>query len=184
MRAKHAQILLVAVCVACLSGSRTVGGTSAVPSGSPSGVTSPPLVSGVEYLIEASGTYSGYPGVTEDAEWACIPWMYGGGWVEYPDLDQGYPAAWADLLINSQGYDWMGTSDGVNFAPHVYSPSHVYQLYFLGTGDPINLAVLDNNYSDNTGSLQVSIEPVPEPATLSLLALGGLLFLGRRNKNA
>jgi len=83
-------------------------------------------------------------------------------------------------LIDLAPYDWMGTTDGVDFSVHTYSPSHVYKLYYEGTGSPLNFSISDTHYGDNSGSLTVTI--IPEPATLSVLALGGLALLRRSRK--
>ena len=85
-----------------------------------------------------------------------------------------------DLLINNTEYDWLGTTDGINFAPHTYSPLHIYMIdSFVGNGQAISLSfrIQDADASDNSGYLNVSI--TPEPATLFLLTIGGL-FLRKR----
>jgi hypothetical protein len=118
------------------------------------------LQEGQMYVIEARGTYI-YWGTGQkpaDAEWyerAYEP----GSWLEFSPDPCDDPSI-LDLLIDGTGYDWLGTTDGINFAPHVYSPSHVYRLYYVGEGKTIDLKIEDGsgaNVLDNSGSLEVEI---------------------------
>jgi hypothetical protein len=126
-------------------------------------VQSQSLLSGFEYIIEASGTY--YSGARNDAAW--YTWTYPTGWTEADDL-----------RVNGQSINWLGTVDGENFLPHTFSPSHVYRYYVFGADLPVDFFIYDGYYPDNSGSLQVNI--TPEPATICLLSLGGLAVLRRR----
>jgi len=150
-------------------------------------VWSSPLQAGETYIIEASGTYIfggpqpvlGY--FYADAEWFEDNYPDPGvkHWLE--DWTYGAPPPNnLELSINGTFYDWLGTTDGNTWASHTYNSSHVYRLYYVGTGDPISLNIYDTVYFDNSGSLTVDISPVPEPATLSLIVLGGLAVLRRK----
>ena len=147
-------------------------------------VTSPVLDSGQLYCIEVSGTYIwfGTEQTPADAEWweapsnAVDPYTPGEWYEDHPDREY-----WADLLINETPQDWMGTTDGILFETHTYSPSHVYRLYWLGTGEALDFRIEDwtgPNTEDNSGALHVVI--TPEPTTLLLLGLGGLLLRKRK----
>jgi hypothetical protein len=133
-------------------------------------VQSQPLQNGVEYLIQASGTYF-YNGVTNEnciSDSAFATGNGGGTWW-YND----------SLFINGGAVSWLGTSDGVNWSTDTFSPSHVYDYYTVGTGSSLEFYVADVYYPDNGGNLQVSIVSVPEPSFLLLLVAigGGLLRL-------
>lgn len=151
-----------------------------VPSTSAAGVNSSPLIAGRPYIIESSGTWLRDPVNACDTEFYTHQTMQ--GWAEvYP-----WPTPSSDLLdllIDNQTYDWLGTAGDPTdmnavWAPHTFSPSHVYRLYYVGAGVPINLRISDDFYpGENSGSLTVKI---PEPATLSLLVLGSLAIVRRR----
>jgi hypothetical protein len=130
-------------------------------------VQSQPLLASVPYTIEASGTFN-YGGSAEDAAWI----LRGAGWKQDAFGDFGC------LKVNDEFVDWQGTSDGENYFIHTFSPAHVYRYDIVGSGEPVDFYIMDTYYGDNSGSLQVEV--VPEPATLSLLALGGLVALCRR----
>ncbi len=145
------------------------------------------LEEGVEYWILSEGTYRfGYPGEHwADAEWAYD--VYGGIWDWYEEREDDSNL---DLVINGEDRDWWGSPlddpdpivDFATFHPHVFSPSHKYWTQVIGEGSPIPLHIADIYYPDNSGSLTASIYPVPEPATLSLLACAGLLAASRRRQ--
>ena len=85
----------------------------------------------------------------------------------YKTLD-GTPRLVATLAINTMGYS-SGTFDLMFDAPSIGTGG---DSYFLDTsGDPVFPTIT-----------QGSITIIPEPATLSLLALGGLAFLRRRSR--
>jgi len=136
--------------------------------------TTSPLTLGQEYLLEATGTFT----YTDDEMPADAEWAYrraDGIWMEYlsPSPD---PEVILDLFVNETAQNWWGTTDGINFSPHTYSPSHSYRLSFMGTGNAISFRVYDTQYDDNAGYLDVEITAIPEPATLLLLGLGAVLF--------
>ncbi len=94
----------------------------------------------------------------------------------YYSPSQYYPS-YLDLLVNETSYDWLGTTDGVTFTPHTYSPSHVYRINIIGTGDVATFRINDSAYHDNSGALQVEISVVPVPSAVILGGLG-LTFSG------
>ena len=141
-------------------------------------VTSYVLELGQEYQIEVSGMFifdiDESTTHLADAEWQR---QGGGDWGEFfvPEFP-GTPRPPLDLLVNESAVDWMGTTDGINFAPHIYSPSHIYRINIFGTDEVATFRIDDIIYHDNSGSLRVEITPVPEPATLLLLGLGAVML--------
>jgi hypothetical protein len=132
-------------------------------------VESATLESGQSYLIEVSGTYviDTSNGRQADAEWSNY-WGYLGDQTWYENPADENPSVThpdlLDLLIDGATVDWLGTTDGANFAPHTYSPTHVYHYEVVGAGAPIEFQIADPGPSqpwDNSGSLVVSITPVP-----------------------
>jgi hypothetical protein len=156
--------LIAVLCVlnaACIAGAETffVSGTSGSP------VYSQPLTAGTQYLIEASGVFDyTYSGAQQDAAF----------------YNFASPAGCYNLLVGGQMAAWQGTTDGITFAINTYSPTHIYHYSLVGQGASVPFVIYDTTYADNSGQLQVSITPVPEPATLSLLALGSLVSLRKR----
>ena len=142
-------------------------------------VVSSVLKAGKEYQIKAEGTYIySWANLPADAEWHL---RYGAtNWEEdYWDTAGGfYRYSELDLLVNNTEYDWLGTTDGTNFAPHTYSPLHTYMIdSFIGNGQAVSFRIQDIDPSDNSGYLTVSI--TPEPATLLLLGLGAVILRKR-----
>jgi len=141
-------------------------------------VVSSVLKAGKEYQIKAEGTYIySWANLPADAEWHL---RYGAtNWEEdYWDSGSGiYHYSELDLLVNNTEYDWLGTTDGTNFAPHTYSPLHTYMIDFIGNGQAVSFRIQDIDPSDNSGYLTVSI--TPEPATLLLLGLGAVILRKR-----
>lgn len=149
------------------------------------------LDDGVLYWLLAEGvTSAGHSGQENDAEW----WRSPGvppypEWSEYADWT-GYPPNSMDLIMDGIGVDWRGSAlldpdpieDFDTFAEHIFSPSHKYWTPWVGDGTTIHFLIVDHpsHYHDNSGSLTVGIYQTPEPATLSLLALGGLAAMRRR----
>jgi len=121
---------------------------------------SQPLQNGVQYLIQASGTYlfNGAGNYNCICDAACDTWNGGATWNLGND----------SLFINSQPVNWLGTTDGINFFTNTFSPSHMYQYYILGSNQPLDFFISDILYSDNSGSLQVAITtaPVQQPSPL------------------
>lgn len=157
------------------------GETIPVPSDGTT-VYSSALDAGQSYKITAEGTYVGwqYMGMNllADAEWRELE---DHTWIENPTDENLH-----DILINDTEYDWMGRDPdipGAEFAPHTYSPDHIYVLYLLGSDQPISLQIYDSYYGDNSGSLTVNIDPVvPIPGAVWLFCSGLLGVLGYRKK--
>ncbi|MGA2264937.1 MAG: PEP-CTERM sorting domain-containing protein [Phycisphaerae bacterium] len=148
------------------------------------GVWTSPLEAGRAYVFIASGTwiasktqYENYGTLLCDAEWTLPGQDQNVPWVELYDTHQ-YSDDIHDITINGAYVDWLGSSDGNSWEPHVFSSNHIYRYYFMGTGEAVYLAISDDYRVDNSGS--VTVEVVPEPAMLSLLTLGGLAVLRRR----
>jgi hypothetical protein len=148
------------------------------------GVWTSPLEAGISYVFIASGTwiasqsqYENYGTLICDAEWTLPGHDPNVPWVELYDTHQ-YSDDIHDIMVNGAYVDWLGSSDGNSWEPHVFSSNHIYRYYFTGTGEAARLAISDDYGIDNSGS--VTVEVVPEPAMLSLLALGGLAMLRRR----
>lgn len=175
-----------ALCLAVLMLKTSVaaGETIQVPS-TPDGAWTSPLDAGKSYLIVASGTwiastveYANYGTLICDAEWTLPGHDPNGPWVELYETHQ-YSDDIHDITIDGEFVNWLGSSEGSTWEPHVFSANHLYRYYLTGTGEAVHLAISDDYWPDNSGSLTVEI--VPEPATLSMLALGGLAMLrGRR----
>lgn len=91
-----------------------------------------------------------------------------------------------DLIVDDTAVDWLGSSDGVNWAAHTFSPDHVYRYEWTGHGQSVSFMIADHipfgsdYYGDNSGSLTVSIYTLPEPMTLGMLAVGWLFVMRRR----
>jgi hypothetical protein len=146
--------------------------TISVPAASAAGVVSATtLVSGISYMIRASGTVNGAASglcIMADAEFgnlgsdpSCVP-------------DTGSPVD-IGLGINSPA---PSLSKSPNWGP--FDPTHVYTINFVGLGAPIALNFHDCNgcYGDNSGSMTVEIfAPAAAPATTTIptLSEGGTI---------
>ena len=194
MRSAHAvsgRIRSVAMgLILCLIGGALVSRTHAeivvVPATSSDGASSSILNAGVLYLFESSGTY-GWGAGQADAEWV-LSGIAGAPLELYPTFT--YATDTLDLLIDGVALDWMGSTDGITWASHTYSPSHVYRAEILGAGSPVTFSIADQTpfgagyYSDNSGALTVSITSIPEPTSVMLLVAAGMAIWAAKRKRA
>lgn len=103
------------------------------------------LDAGVTYRLRASGTWviqnNIGNGTRADAEW----------W-NFEDLQDGVIGVDVGLAINDTSNDAIRTP---KWGP--YNPSHVYEVDWVGDGQPIVAMMHDGNYANNTGSLTLDI---------------------------
>ena len=81
-------------------------------------------------------------------------------------------------------FDWYpeyGNINKTNIYEYPCDPSHEYFLRLYV--QPIIQAVYTTPYGNAQGSIDCDLSSVPEPATLSLLALGGIALLRRRRQS-
>ena len=110
-------------------------------------------------------------------------WNYGGG-----NSTSSFALKFATAADGTSGF---GTSITYNptFAPANLSNAIQQDFAFsqIVTARYVQLKLLDNYYTpttggDRVGMSEIQFNEIPEPATLSLLALGGLMMVTRRNK--
>ena len=120
------------------------------------------------YNLCASGTfffsYPFFPEEYADAEWEHSS---AGNWTETRNY-------YYHLSVNGSFSEWKGLLPDGTYEEHAFSPTHVYKQVVYAENE-LTFSIWDSYYADNTGGLNVTIEPVPEPA--SLLALGGAVGL-------
>ncbi len=165
--------------------------TLEVSSLGPVPVGSLPLVAGEPYLFEASGVWNHWTAdanALTDAEFGRHQepgpgWQ----WMELQNYISGtYEQDVLDLIIDNTAVNWLGSPGGSGWAPHTFSPDHIYRYEWVGTGDSVSFTIADHIpfgpdfYGDNSGSLTVRIYTVPEPGALLLLSLGVLARIRRR----
>ncbi len=152
-----------------------------------SGVQSSALVQGIIYEFTVSGTYDygNAPDTIADAEWSGPP--------DWTEVVTGYTreADILDVVVDNVAVDWHGSSDGLTYAAHTFSPTHTYKWWYTGQGLPVHFRIADlfpwggDATGDNEGSLAITVTPIPEPSGLLALVsgLGGLAgMVWRRRK--
>jgi len=118
------------------------------------------LENGKQYMIEASGTYTYWPaqlpnaGIA-DAEYSLRPQgSYNPGpgpqWISGDALPSPYQY-YLEVKMNGADVSW-----GV-----LNLPDHKYNINYAGTGSTATFQIIDNNYSDNSGSIIVKIYQLP-----------------------
>ena len=121
------------------------------------------LDSGVEYLLQASGTFNiGGPGDgLADAEY----FNFSNPPSSLGDFAQGVDIG---IAVNGSKPRWGS-----------FSSDHLYTISFIGQDAPIQLSYRDSFFPDNSGTLSLDILAIPEPTTLTMLALGGVTLFRR-----
>lgn len=117
--------------------------TVEISSEGPGPVSSSALVDGDHYLFVASGTFD----YNTAGDWADAEWYLKNGVIVKGDTEGSVPYV-LDISIDDAtvNRDWGA-----------YSEDHIYTMEWIGTGDPVQFSIYDSNYSDNTGSLSVTI---------------------------
>ena len=120
-------------------------GTYQVPANSPAGVDTAVLQGGASHIVLAEGTWDNNRGPLNivDAEYSTED-----NWVSsIMDGFTGFGTDILELFVGGTNGDWGA-----------YNSSHQYvQTYVPGVTGPVNLAINDTNYVDNTGSLNASV---------------------------
>ena len=147
-------------------------------------------------MLCCQGTYSfgqGNPSVWADAEWCFTNGILAEYWPfpkpdYYGTSDETNDVL--DLCVNECAVPWLGTTDGLVWTSHTYSPTHEYRFFYTGTGDSVKLHIADSRpftpldeTDTNAGYLTVTIIPVPEPSSILALSWGvGLLGVAWRRR--
>lgn len=107
-----------------------------------------PLVSGVNYTLEASGTYRfakwGEYGIADAA------WNYRSAAYAPRGVAGWYQQSSTRLQV------WVGGS-AVTWQPAEYNPEHKYSFNTIGGGSPLMFTISDDQYGDNSGNITVDI---------------------------
>lgn len=160
-----------------------------------------PIPAGVEYYIEVTGIVHWDDEEDRYCDAEFLMANHGTTWIQnrddLDDLDDAYDLdVMATSTRDEMGQDWLAQDAAGNWVPDLRSTTQTYRLFeadlngdgntsfLVGDGNPIFFLFLDNRtdsaYGDNSGAFNVAIYEVPEPATLSLLAIGGLAMIHRR----
>lgn len=135
-----------------LKGSK-VGSVSVLPNGNTYSSASLPED---DYILEANGTYKYRPG-TLNAEYtdanyskrATTDAVYGGPYVPWVNVNT-FPAphtGWLGVMVNGAATDWSS----------YYNPAHTYVRGYQDYAGQFSFKILDDAYSDNSGSIPVDI---------------------------
>lgn len=102
------------------------------------------LVAAQKYFIRVSGQFDAGDSIDADA-------MYSernssGFWTDSVQSYESYGPTLLDLQINGSSVNW-GT----------FNPAHVYWMTFISSGNPLDFAIYDTYYPNNSGVLNVQI---------------------------
>lgn len=132
------------------------------------------------YRVFAIGQYSydfHYDWSIADPEWMMLSDY---AWHEYTPLDPTEKIC--DLSVNEAFFDWRGLQQGGEYVAHSFSATHEYMIETYLDGET-RFQIYDPLYwTDNSGYLEVTLSPVPEPATIGILGFGLALIAKRRRK--
>lgn len=103
-----------------------------------------PLMSGVDYLLKASGTANAGDGIEFDAKYS-----FKTGSTEWTDAVLGYQSLGTELL------DLFVDGDSVNWGS--YNSEHKYKYEMEGNGEKAAFKIYDTYPSNNSGNLYVDI---------------------------
>ncbi len=135
--------LFHAVPAFCQSQILTVSSLDSIP------VFSQPLIAGATYRITASGTWSAWSEYIDSGVDAC--YLY--------DTPPGYQGAGTALIYPVTGVLQINSAP-FSTPPPPYTLSHVYSIYYNGTGAAVAFRIWDPYYPGNSGNLTVKIEQV------------------------
>lgn len=125
-----------------------------VPATNSTGITTPfNSEIGTKYLLETSGTYK-FANWTDagiaDAKYSLRLPGYTNttgviAWIDGMDFPAPY-TNWLKLWVNGSSPDWNGDTT-----------SHMYTSEFMGDSNPMIFNIMDDNYSDNVGGLNIKV---------------------------
>ena len=119
--------------------------TLSVDSSSSEGVQSSVLIDGVEYLIEATGTFDAGDTITADAKYSNTARLT----TVWTDEVSGYESEGVELLdlqLNGESPDW----GSLNWM-------HKYGTTYTGSNNSVDFVIKDIYYPNNVGSVSINI---------------------------
>ncbi len=97
---------------------------------------------GEEYKLIASGTYT----YNNAGDWADAEWYLKNGEIVKGDTEGSQPHVLDVTVSDDENTDWGD-----------FSEDHIYDLMYIGKGEPVSFYIYDSFYPDNSGSIQVDI---------------------------